>query len=97
MEGREFRDLISDFEAANTAILGASYDTVAENLRFAETNEFPYPLLSDPDRTLAPYGAGEAGNAKRIGVIINGEGVVTWSGKASVQGFAAEALAHVQG
>ena len=43
---------MGDFDAANTAILGASYDTIAENLRFAEKNDFPYPLLADPERTL---------------------------------------------
>lgn len=77
--------------------MGASYDSVAANLRFAEKNDFQFPLLSDPERTLAPYGAGTTGNAKRIGVIIDGHGVVTWAGKASVQGFPGEALAHVRG
>ena len=31
-------------------ILGASFDTVAENLAFATDQEFPFRLLSDPDR-----------------------------------------------
>ena len=31
-------------------ILGASFDTVAENLDFATAQEFPFRLLSDPDR-----------------------------------------------
>jgi thioredoxin-dependent peroxiredoxin len=31
-------------------ILGASFDTVEENLAFAEAQNFPYQLLSDPDR-----------------------------------------------
>lgn len=33
-------------------ILGASFDTPAENLAFAEAQEFPFPLLSDVDRTV---------------------------------------------
>jgi peroxiredoxin Q/BCP len=31
-------------------ILGASFDTVAENLAFATDQEFPFRLLSDADR-----------------------------------------------
>jgi peroxiredoxin len=31
-------------------ILGASFDTPAENLAFADAQEFPYRLLSDVDR-----------------------------------------------
>ena len=29
-----------------------SFDTVAENKAFADKFEFPFPLLSDPDRTM---------------------------------------------
>ena len=31
-------------------ILGASFDTPAENLEFATAQNFDYPLLSDVDR-----------------------------------------------
>jgi peroxiredoxin Q/BCP len=33
-------------------VLGASFDTAAENRRFAEEEDFPYPLLCDVDRRL---------------------------------------------
>jgi len=33
-------------------ILGASFDTPAENLAFADAQEFPFRLLSDVDRTV---------------------------------------------
>ena len=33
-------------------ILGASFDTPAENLEFAEAQRFGYPLLSDVDRAV---------------------------------------------
>ncbi len=33
-------------------IVGASFDTVAENRVFAEAQEFPYRLLSDTDRAV---------------------------------------------
>jgi len=42
-------------------ILGASFDTPADNAAFARKYSFPFPLLSDPDRTLAlAYGASRA-------------------------------------
>ena len=38
-------------------ILGASFDTPEDNQTFAVNNEFPFRLLSDPDRTAgAAYG-----------------------------------------
>jgi len=42
-------------------ILGASFDTVAENRAFADAQEFPYRLLSDTDRTVGrAYGVARA-------------------------------------
>lgn len=42
------------------AILGVSFDTPADNRAFAEAQSFPYPLLSDLDRSVAlAYGACE--------------------------------------
>ncbi len=36
----------------NTVILGASFDTPAENLAFAKDQNFPYRLLSDVDQAV---------------------------------------------
>jgi peroxiredoxin Q/BCP len=30
--------------------VGASFDTIEENRQFADDQQFPFPLLSDPDR-----------------------------------------------
>lgn len=38
-------------------VLGASFDSVEDNRAFAESNQFPFRLLSDSDRTTgAAYG-----------------------------------------
>jgi peroxiredoxin Q/BCP len=50
VEGQVFRDSAGAFEAVNCAILGASFDTPAENLAFADAQGFDFPLLSDVDR-----------------------------------------------
>lgn len=61
-------------------ILGASFDTPAENKAFAEKFSFNFPLLCDTDRAMGlAYGATDAGGtggAKRIAVIIGPDGIV---------------------
>jgi thioredoxin-dependent peroxiredoxin len=44
------RDKADRFEEFGVVILGASFDTPAENLAFAEAQEFPFRLLSDVTR-----------------------------------------------
>jgi peroxiredoxin Q/BCP len=80
-------------------VLGVSYDTVAENAAFAAKFEFGFPLLSDPERTMGPaYGAGDGGNAARVGVIIDpGGAVLQWHAKVDARAFPAEALAAIPG
>ncbi len=39
-----------EYEAKNTKILGASFDTPEENKAFAEKFDFPFPLLCDTKR-----------------------------------------------
>ena len=61
-------------------IIGASFDTAAENKAFAEKFGFPYPLLCDTDRNLGlAYGAADsptAEYAKRIAYVIGPDGKV---------------------
>jgi peroxiredoxin Q/BCP len=48
------RDNVERFKELDCVILGASFDTPAENREFAEAQNFPYQLLSDVDRTVGP-------------------------------------------
>jgi peroxiredoxin Q/BCP len=64
-------------------IVGASFDTPAENLAFATDQEFPFRLLSDVDRTVgAAYGVtrdpGEkfAEFPKRYSFLIGPDGII---------------------
>jgi len=57
-ESCAFRDLLPDFEAAGSAILGISPDDQASHMRFAEKHALPFPLLADADHAVAEaYGA----------------------------------------
>ena len=57
-----------------------SFDTIEENRAFAERFEFPFDLLSDPDRAMGlDYFActlPEEGYAKRISYLIDSEGYI---------------------
>jgi peroxiredoxin Q/BCP len=61
-------------------ILGASFDTPAENKAFAEKYGFDYPLLCDTTRALGlAYGACKDAGAKyadRITYIIDADGTI---------------------
>ena len=46
------RDSAERFHALDCVILGASFDTVAENEAFAAAQEIDYALLSDVDRSV---------------------------------------------
>jgi peroxiredoxin Q/BCP len=64
-------------------ILGASFDTVEENRRFAADQHFGFRVLSDPDGSVGraygvtrPAGDQYAGFARRFSYLIDPEGVI---------------------
>lgn len=68
-----FRDAWDELGELGVAVLGVSPDDGASHRRFAEKYRLPFPLLSDPDRTvMQTYGAwGEKTlyGKKTVGVI----------------------------
>ena len=61
-------------------ILGASFDTPADNRRFRAKFAFPFDLLCDTDRSVGQlYGVADAGTApypSRTSYLINPAGIV---------------------
>jgi len=53
LEGKEFRDLHSQFEALDAVVIGASTDSVERHRAFAEKHDFPFFLLADTEGKLA--------------------------------------------
>jgi thioredoxin-dependent peroxiredoxin len=51
-EGQEFRDNYSKFRRNNALVVGVSRDSLASHEKFRGAQEFPFPLLSDPDEAL---------------------------------------------
>ncbi len=52
-EACHFRDLASEFAAVGANRVGISTDAVAKQAKFAEMQNFDYPLLSDADGVVA--------------------------------------------
>ena len=51
IEGQEFRDEFQKFQDKNTVILGMSADSVKSQKNFCEKQNFPFSLVSDPEKT----------------------------------------------
>ena len=68
-----FRDLSSDFAAANAVVYGISPDGEASHRKFAEKYGLPFTLLCDPERKVmekyGAYGEKMMYGKKTIGVI----------------------------
>ena len=64
----------------NAQVLGASFDTVEANRRFAEKFDFPFPLLCDTKHEIGlAYGAADSDKdeyARRIAYVIDEQGKV---------------------
>jgi len=65
-ESCHFRDLGSEFSTAGATRVGISADGVDAQAAFDEKHGLGYPLLSDPDKTIA-----KAFGVKRVGPIYN--------------------------
>ncbi|MGH3438622.1 MAG: peroxiredoxin [Sciscionella sp.] len=52
-ESCHFRDLAAEFAEVGAQRLGISPDTVSKQRQFSTTHSFDFPLLSDPDGTVA--------------------------------------------
>lgn len=66
-------------------VIGASFDSVNEQRKFAEEQSFPYVLISDPTKSIgAAYGAirqegerfAEYGFPRRVSYLISPEGKI---------------------
>lgn len=103
LEGQAFRDAADAFEAAGTAILGASRDGIKAQEGFKSKQGFPFDLLSDTDERLSRafdviklkklYGRESLG-VERSTFLIDADGVLRreWR-KVKVKGHVEDVLA----
>lgn len=100
-----FRDGISEFASADTAVLGVSTDTVESHQKFAAKFALPFPLLSDEEHEVAEkygvwveknmYGKKSMGIQRATFLIDkNGKIAAAWP-KVKVDGHVAEVSAKL--
>ena len=77
------RDRADRLDELDVTILGASFDSPADNRAFAEAQRFPFRLLSDGDRhTAEAYGVARdpgdkfSGFARRYSFLIDPNGII---------------------
>ncbi|MDA8365620.1 MAG: peroxiredoxin [Actinomycetota bacterium] len=80
-ESCHFRDLAAEFEAAGAQRVGISADPVEKQKQFSDKHSFDYPLLSDPDGSVATtYGVRRRltmiSPTKRTTFVIGGDGTI---------------------
>lgn len=78
IEARGFTEHFAEFQRAGVAVVGVSVDSVDSQHRFAEKCSIPFPLVADPDKTIArQYGVlGLLGLAKRVTFFLDADGRV---------------------
>jgi peroxiredoxin Q/BCP len=99
VQGNALRDRAKDIQAKGAQVLGASFDPVDANKKFAEKFGFPYPLLSVSKEIGMQYGAADSkdqGTAKRVAYLIGADGKVkhVWP-KATPATLAEEVLKEI--
>ena len=79
-ESCHFRDLKSEFESVGAQRVGISADSVEKQKQFSDKHDFDYPLLSDPERTVAGQFGVKRGTGflpnKRTTFVIDTDGTV---------------------
>jgi len=80
-EACSFRDGFARFQAAGLVVLGCSIDSSDSHKAFIKKYNIPFPLLLDPNKTIATeYGAANGipilGLDRRITYVINGDGII---------------------
>ncbi|MFS0716976.1 thioredoxin-dependent thiol peroxidase [Arthrobacter sp. 1P04PC] len=94
----DFRDSLASLSAAGYDVVGISPDPVAKLATFAENEGLTFPLLSDPDHTVAEaYAAwGEKKNyGKTYDGLIRSTVVVGPDGKVTLAQYNVRATGHV--
>jgi len=103
-----FRDSFKDLQKAGVVVLGISADSGASHAKFAAKYKLPFPLLSDPDRTVmeawGAYGDKMMYGKKTKGVIrssvwIGADGIVRkhWARVADAAKHPAQVLEQIRG
>lgn len=76
----DYRDNLAVFQDLGVDVVAINPQSLDSHRRFAEKHDLPFPLLSDPDKSVCrSYGAlGLLGTAKRALVLVGRDGRIRW-------------------
>lgn len=79
-----YNNELDQFAGVGAQVLAISAQDMASHDKFSGKHGFRFPLLSDPDKTVAEaYGTvGPLGFPRRSVFVVNGEGVITYAHRA---------------
>lgn len=79
-----YNNELDQFVGVGAQVLAISAQDIASHDKFSGKHGFRFPLLSDPDKTVAEaYGTvGPLGFPRRSVFVVNGEGVITYAHRA---------------
>ena len=77
-EACAFRDIWTEYEAAQVMVIGVSTQDEDSHESFASEHELPFPLVADTDKTWATaFGVGvRAGYSQRVSFLLDSEGKI---------------------
>ena len=89
-----YRDHLSAFEALDVQIVAINDDELATHRAFSDKYDFPFPLCSDPKRSVCEaYGAlGDLWKLRRLLVLVGEDGRIWWR-RAELRAFYRKAAA----
>lgn len=78
-QGQCYRDSYAQFEASGWKVFGLSADSPKALTSWKEKQSFPYPLISDPERTLIGALTGEKSKTLRSHFVVDAQGKLALS------------------
>jgi peroxiredoxin Q/BCP len=95
-QGCSLRDAAADLKKQGVAVVGVSTDTVELQKRFKETNNFPFPLLADTEKTVVKaFGQSGVALASREAYLIDRSGKVVYRDEKQTDKQAEKVLAFL--
>jgi thioredoxin-dependent peroxiredoxin len=95
-QGCSLRDASADLTKKGVSVVGVSTDTVAKQKEFKDTNNFPFPLIADTEKTVAKaFGQAATGPASREAYLIDRTGKIVYYDKGQMEKQAEMVLAFL--
>jgi thioredoxin-dependent peroxiredoxin len=95
-QGCSLRDASAEFRKKGVAIIGVSNDPVEKQKEFKQVNNFPFPLLADPDsQVIKAFGQAGGRAAAREAYLINREGRIVYKDERQTDKQAENVLAYL--